>query len=39
MAAALDGVWAHLDRIVWNARRQARNNGFGSAEKGSPPHR
>ena len=27
MADALDGVWAHLDRIVRNARRRARNNG------------
>ena len=26
MAEALDGVWAHLDRIVRNARRRARNN-------------
>ena len=26
MADALDGVWAHLDRIVRNARRRARNN-------------
>jgi hypothetical protein len=27
MAEALDGVWAHLDRIVRNARRRTRNNG------------
>jgi len=27
MAEALDGVWAHLDRIVRNARRRARSNG------------
>jgi hypothetical protein len=26
MAEALDGVWAHLDRIVGNARRRARSN-------------
>jgi hypothetical protein len=26
MAEALDGVWAHLDRIVRNARRRVRNN-------------
>ena len=27
MAEALDGVWVHLDRIIQNARRRARNNG------------
>jgi hypothetical protein len=27
MAEALDGVWAHLDRIVRNARRRARSDG------------
>jgi len=27
MAEALDGVWVHLDRIIRNARRRARNNG------------
>ena len=27
MAEALDGVWAHLDRIVRNAHRRARSNG------------
>jgi hypothetical protein len=27
MAEALGGVWAHLDRIVRNARRRARSNG------------
>jgi hypothetical protein len=27
MAEALDGVWAHLDRVVRNARRRARSNG------------
>ena len=26
MAEALDGVWAHLDRIIRNASRRARNN-------------
>jgi hypothetical protein len=35
MAEALDGVWAHLDRIVRNARRRTRNNGaLRYAEKG-----
>ena len=39
MAEALDGVWAHLDRIVRNARRRARNNGLGNAEKGAHAQR
>ena len=34
MAEALDGVWAHLDRIIRNARRRARNN-FGLGRKAS----
>ena len=37
MAEALDGVWAHLDRIVRNARRRARSNGtLQYAAKGAP---
>jgi hypothetical protein len=37
MAEALDGVWAHLDRIVRNARRRAsRNEALRYAEKGAP---
>ena len=40
MAEALDGVWAHLDRIVRNARRRARNNGpLRYGEKGAPINR
>ena len=36
MAEALDGVWTHLDRIVRDARRRARNAGtFRDAEKGA----
>jgi hypothetical protein len=27
MAEALDGVWAHLDRVVHNARRRLQSNG------------
>jgi hypothetical protein len=33
MAEALDGVWAHLDRIVRNARRRARNSGISAKPK------
>ena len=33
MAKALDGVWAHLDRIVGNARRRARNGGLSAKPK------
>ena len=37
MAEALDGVWAHLDRIVRNALRRApRNGALRYAEKGAP---
>jgi hypothetical protein len=37
MAEALDGVWAHLDRIVRNARRRApRGGALRYAEKGAP---
>src|SRR5262244_3524412 len=33
MAEALDGVWAHLDRIVRNARRRARSSGLSAKPK------
>jgi hypothetical protein len=34
MAEALDGVWAHLDRIVRNARRRSRTSGLSAKPKG-----
>ncbi|MBV8132054.1 MAG: hypothetical protein JO282_06015 [Alphaproteobacteria bacterium] len=37
MVEALDGVWAHLDRIVRNACRRARNNGALRYPEKSPP--
>jgi hypothetical protein len=40
MAEALDGVWAHLDRIVRNARRRAlRHGALRYAENGAPATR
>jgi hypothetical protein len=37
MAEALDGVWAHLDRIVRNARRRTPRNGLSDTlKKGAP---
>jgi hypothetical protein len=37
MAEALDGVWAHLDRIVRNAHRRARKSGLSAKPKKAAP--